>query len=242
RGDPSVASMKGVILSIDPGIALVDISHDIPRHAVAAGAYVLSMAARYFPAGTIHLAVVDPGVGGARRPVVCSAGTQRYVGPDNGLFDAISRRDPDARWYEIREVRYCLKPPADSPTFQGRDVFAPVAAWLAHGTAPEAFGPPIDDPIRLAAPQDRALDGEIVWIDRFGNLISNLAAPPGPRARAVAIAGHKIPLVTHYAAGPSGAPAALINSDDLLEVFVNQGDAASALQVSIGTPISWIES
>lgn len=246
--DPAVGSVKGVILSIHPDAVLVDLTHDLPRHAIASAAYVLRMAARYFPAGSIHLAVVDPGVGSARRPLVCSAGGRWYVGPDNGVFAEVCRGDAAAECYAIVEARYCLKPPRSSPTFQGRDVFAPAAAWLARGTPPGAFGPRVTDPVGPAStpPASRAprhaasRQGEIVWVDRFGNLISGIEPDAGVENFVVSVAGREIPFVTHYAEGPEDAPSALVNSDGLVEVFVNRGDASVLLGASIGAPVALI--
>ena len=235
--DPSVGSVKGVILSIHPDVALVDLTHDLPRHAIASASYVLKMAARYFPAGSIHLAVVDPGVGSARRPLICSAGGRWYVGPDNGVFAEVCRGDPSSECHEIADPRFCLKPPRSSPTFQGRDVFAPAAAWLARGTPSSAFGPRVTDPV---GPASSLRQGEIIWIDRFGNLISGIAPDAGVAGMAVSVAGREVPFVTHYAEGPPDAPAALVNSDGLVEVFVNRGDAAALLGASIGTPVALI--
>lgn len=243
--DPWVASMKGVIVSIAPDVRLVDISHEIPRHAVAAGAYVLAAAAAHFPSGTIHLAVVDPGVGSARRPLVCSAAGHWYVGPDNGLFGETIRRDPFAQCRLIADPAYCLTPPQHSPTFQGRDVFAPVAAWLARGTAPDAFGPLVDDPVHLlptGKPSGGPLHGEIIWIDRFGNLISNLRPGADLTGLGVLVGDRTIGLVTHYAEGKLDTPSALINSDGFIEIFINRGDAAAALGIAVGSPISLVRS
>ncbi len=248
--DPSVGSMKGVILSIQPDVTLIDLTHDIPPHAVASASYVLDMASRYFSPGSIHLAVVDPGVGSDRRPVVCLAGGQRYVGPDNGLFADLCRKDPQWTCFEIAETRYCLKPPRLSPTFQGRDVFAPAAAWLARGTPPSAFGPPITTLVGMGSPpSDRdphrhgslPRPGKIIWVDRFGNLISDIESIPGVTDRVVTIGGKDLPLVGHYAEGPRDAPAALVNSDGFVEIFVNRGDAARMLGASIGASVALIQ-
>jgi hypothetical protein len=246
--DPSVGSVKGVILSIHPDVALVDLTHDLPRHAIASASYVLKMAATYFPAGSIHLAVVDPGVGSARRPLICSAGGRWYVGPDNGVFADVCRGDPSSECHEIADPRFCLKPPRSSSTFQGRDVFAPAAAWLARGTPPGAFGPRVTDPVGRdsswpagdATQHAAARQGEVIWIDRFGNLISGIAPDAGVAGMAVSVAGREVPFVTHYAEGPPDAPAALVNSDGLVEVFVNRGDAAALLGASIGAPVALI--
>lgn len=241
--DPWVGSMKGVILSICPGAVLVDLSHEIPRHAVAGAAYVLNRCLKYFPQRTVHLVVVDPGVGSARRPLVCSAHGQYLVGPDNGIFADLCHSDPTSECFEITASEFLLAPPAGSPTFQGRDVFAPAAAHLAQRVPLSAFGPRVSDPARIrTALAASGVQGEIVWIDRFGNLISNLHPVGSPEHHlAVEVMGRKAPLVGHYAQGPHDLPAALINSDQVVEIFVNRGDAATALGATIGTRIALVK-
>lgn len=239
--DPWVGSMKGVILSICPQAVLVDLSHEVPRHSVTAAAYILNRCLTYFPRGTIHLVVVDPGVGSARRPLVCSARGHYAVGPDNGVFADLCRDDPSSECFAITAGEYVLAPPSQSPTFQGRDVFAPVAAHLARGTAPSAFGPRVFDPIRIETGRAASgAEGEIVWIDRFGNLISNLRPGGSVEHLAVSVMGREIPIVSHYEQASRDAPAALVNSDQVVEVFVNRGDAAEILGATIGTPIALV--
>lgn len=239
--DPWVGSMKGVILSICPDAALVDVSHDIPRHAVSGAAYLLNQCLKYFPPGTVHLVVVDPGVGSARRPLVCSAFGHRIVGPDNGLFGEIVRRDPLSSCFEIAADDYVLVPPSRSPTFQGRDVFAPAAAHLARGIPPDAFGPRVMDPVRAdMVGGGSASSGEIVWVDRFGNLISNLRPAESIADLVVEVMGREVPIASHYAEGLQGLPAALVNSDGVVEIFVNRGDAAITLGAAIGTRIALV--
>lgn len=239
--DPWVGSMKGVILSICPETVLVDLSHEIPRHAVSAAAYVLNRCMNYFPPGTIHLVVVDPGVGSARRPLVCSAHRQNVVGPDNGLFGDLHESDPASECFEIATGEYVLTPSSLSPTFQGRDVFAPVAAHLARGTPLSAFGPRVFNPVRIQPPRAASdVTGEIVWIDRFGNLISNLHPAGSLDDMVVEVMGREVPIVAHYEQAPQGLPAALVNSDQVVEIFVNRGDASDALRASIGTPIALV--
>jgi hypothetical protein len=234
--------MKGVILSICPDAVLVDLSHEIPRHAVSAAGFVLNRCLQYFPPGTIHLVVVDPGVGSARRSLVCSTLGHHVVGPDNGLFGDISQRDPLFACVEIAASEYLLRPPSRSPTFQGRDVFAPVAAHLARGTALSAFGPRVIDPVHSDIERSSsALTGEIVWIDRFGNLISNLNPTGSLEDWVVEVMGREVPIAGHYEEGPRGLPAALVNSDHVVEVFVNRGDAANTLGATIGTQIALVK-
>ncbi len=239
--DPWVGSMKGVILSICPDAALVDLSHEIPRHSVSAAAYVLNRCRKYFPPETIHLVVVDPGVGGARRPLVCFANKQYVVGPDNGLFSDLHEGDPESECFEVTAGEYVLAPPSLSPTFQGRDVFAPVAAHLARGVPASAVGRRVFDPARIqgsGAASD--MKGEIVWIDRFGNLISNVHPVGSLQHTVVSVMGREVPIVTHYEQAPQGVPAALVNSDQVVEIFVNRGDASDALGAVIGTPIALV--
>src|SRR5215207_1942260 len=146
--DYFVGAVKGAILSVNPAATIVDITHEIPPQDVAAGAFTLLATYKTFPAGTIHVAVVDPGVGSTRRPIIVSANEQFFVGPDNGLFTYIYDREPSPRTFHVTADRYFR--PEPSTTFHGRDIFAPVAAALSNGVAPEEFGPEIDDEVRLA--------------------------------------------------------------------------------------------
>jgi S-adenosylmethionine hydrolase len=233
--------MKGVILSICPEAILVDLTHEVPRHAVSAAAYVLNRCRTCFPSRTVHLVVVDPGVGSARRPLVCFAHGQYLVGPDNGLFADFHESDSASECFEITAGEYLKTPPSISPTFQGRDVFAPVAGHLARGIPPSAFGQRVFDPIRIEPSRAGSdVKGEIVWVDRFGNLISNLHPAPSRQHMAVSVKGREVPIVNHYEQGPPGLPAALVNSDHVLEIFINRGDAADALGAVIGTPIALV--
>ena len=176
-GGPYVASMKGVILGILPGAAIVDISHAIQPQNIHQAAYILSAAIPYFPAGTVHVVVVDPGVGSERRPIAVFTDQACFVGPDNGVFSRIYQDE------NVREIRHLSNPdyhlPAVSHTFHGRDIFAPVAAYIAAGVPPSALGPTITDPITIdfPAPEQRldgSIRGQIVHADEFGNLISNI--------------------------------------------------------------------
>ncbi len=175
--DHFVGAMKGVILSANPHARLVDISHEIPPQDVEAAAFTLLAAFEAFPAKTIHLAVVDPGVGSTRRPILVVTDDQFFVGPDNGIFSYVLDRKPDARVVHITNSKYFRQPL--SATFHGRDIFAPVAGALSLGVSPENLGVPIKDHSRLAplAPQSRGqiiLGARIIHIDRFGNCITNL--------------------------------------------------------------------
>jgi S-adenosylmethionine hydrolase len=238
--DGFVGIMKGVILSIAPHVRLVDLSHEIAPQDVRQAAYVLARAGPYFPAATIHLAVVDPGVGSVRRPLLVTTERAAYVGPDNGIFSN-ALAEPAAQAWELDQPRFWR--PQISQTFHGRDIFAPVAAHFANGILPEHLGRPIANPMRLDLAQPRRhsagnLSGEILSIDRFGNLISNIpaawVATGGWRCR---IGGHNAPLLNAYADASSGALVGLIGSDGTVEIAVRNGNAAQQLGVGIGTLI-----
>jgi hypothetical protein len=177
--DYFVGAMKGAILSVNAQAQLVDITHEIPAHDIEAGAFTLRAAFETFPAGTIHLAVVDPGVGSTRRPIVATGGGHLFVGPDNGVFGYVYERVKELRVFHLTDERYFRESP--SSTFHGRDVFAPVAGALSTGVEPQALGELITDFVRLAQPVPRRLRGgtleaAIIHIDRFGNCITNITA------------------------------------------------------------------
>ncbi len=225
--DGYVGVMKGVILGIAPDVRLVDLSHDVAPQDIRRAADILDQAAPYFPAGTVHLAVVDPGVGGARRGLVVQTQNAFYVGPDNGLFTR-ALAAPGAQAWEPDRPEYWL--PAVSRTFHGRDIFAPVAARLALGMPPVQLGRPAADPVRLALPgpmrhEDGHISGQIVHADRFGNLISDVPAGwltgQGWQCR---IAGRQIAgLSATYGAAERGALLALIGSSGTVEIAVREG-------------------
>ncbi len=244
--DYFVASMKGVIVSINPNARLIDLSHHVAPYQVREAAYLLKSCYRYFPAGTIHVAVVDPGVGSARRPVVVSAGRSFFVAPDNGLLTPIMEENNPVEIRQIENAQYRLQ--GEGETFHGRDIFAPAAAWLSKRQPLASFGRLVQDPVRLDAPkpvwENGILVGSIVHVDRFGNLISNITATQykdALRARSSArirIAGLEIEgAVSSYAEGRTGAPAALINSNGFLEVFVKESSAAASLNVGVGAAV-----
>jgi S-adenosyl-L-methionine hydrolase (adenosine-forming) len=170
--------MKGVILSLNPEALLVDISHEILPQDITAGALTLAAAAPYFPPGTVHLAVVDPGVGSSRRALAAHCGGHYWVGPDNGLFHLVFSHASPLTVVSLENPRYFL--PQISATFHGRDLFAPVAAHLSLGVELNRFGPRITDPVPLGLPEpwfgSDVILAEIIYIDRFGNLVSNVRA------------------------------------------------------------------
>jgi S-adenosylmethionine hydrolase len=174
--DHYAGTMKGVVLGICPDVTLVDISHEVPAHDVLAGALELAASYRYFPPGTIFLVVVDPGVGSPRHGIAAEAGDCKYVAPDNGVLTAVLDEHPPKRVVELTERRYAR--PTVSRTFEGRDRFAPAAAWLAKGIDLVALGRPAPSIQRLDIPQPRAdaegIEGQVLRVDRFGNLITNI--------------------------------------------------------------------
>src|SRR3982750_4287248 len=174
--DHYAGTMKGVMIGICPDVTFVDISHEITPHDVMEGALQLAASCRYFPSGTIFLAVVDPGVGSSRRGIAAEAGDYRFVAPDNGVLTAALRDVPPKRIVELTERRYAR--PTVSRTFEGRDRFAPAAAWLAKGTLFPALGRPVQDIHRLDIPvpgvETDAINGEVLRVDRFGNLVTNI--------------------------------------------------------------------
>jgi S-adenosylmethionine hydrolase len=221
--------MKGVILGIAPGAALVDLSHGVPAQDVRAAALHLDAAWRYFPAGTVFLCVVDPGVGTARRPLVARCEGRLFVAPDNGLLGLL----PGAEFRELT-ARWGL--PSPSRTFHGRDLFAPAAARLASGATFEEVGPPVLDATRLELPSPRGDDGEVVHVDHFGNLVTNL---PGRDAGIVEVAGHDAPVAATYGAVPAGALVTVTGSTGRLEVSLRDGSAATRLRVGVGARVRW---
>ncbi len=237
--DSYVAEVKGAILGIAPDVQLVDVTHDVAAHDVTEAALALEAAAPYFPAGTIHVAVVDPGVGTERRGFVLEAGGQRFVGPDNGLFTPFLAGE--WRAFELAAVAYRLA--RVSRTFHGRDVFGPAAAHLARGIAASAFGPAITNPVILRWPTPSevggGLVGEVVHVDRFGNLVTSIPADAvgSEDAFAVRVAGEWLPLVSTYGDLPRGQAGALIGSRNRLEVAVREGSAARLLGARRGTAV-----
>src|SRR5438034_5996219 len=174
--DHYAGTMKGVALGICPDATLVDISHEVPAHDVVGGALELAAAYRYFPAGTIFLVVVDPGVGSTRRGIAAEAGEYKFVAPDNGVLTVVLDEHPAKRVVELTERRYAR--PTVSRTFEGRDRFAPAAAWLAKGINLTALGRPAGSLVRLDVPWPRVtpdgIEGQVLRVDRFGNLITNI--------------------------------------------------------------------
>jgi S-adenosylmethionine hydrolase len=243
--DHYVGTMKGVVMGICPDATLVDITHGIPPHNVLDGALQLAAAFKYFPPATIFLAVVDPGVGSARRAIAADAGEYRFVAPDNGLLTMVFREAPPRRVVELTERRYAR--PTVSRTFEGRDRFAPAAAWLASGVGLPTLGRPITDCHLLDVPvpceDARRLRGAILRVDRFGNLITNIdraAFESFARGGAVEIVagGRSVPrVVATYADIQPGEICALYGSTDHLELAARGSSAAALLSLAPGAPV-----
>lgn len=243
--DHYAGTMKGVILGICPDVTLIDITHEITPHDVVEGALQLAASCRYFPAGTIFLAVVDPGVGSPRRGIAAEAGDFRFVAPDNGVLTAVLRDVPPKRVVELTERRYAR--PTVSRTFEGRDRFAPAAAWLAKGIQLSALGRPVSSYQQIEIPQpavsESQLSGVVLLVDRFGNLVTNIdrrAFESFTRGQAVAlqVADHPIAgVVATYADIRPGEVCALFGSTEHLEFAVNGGSAAAALAVTRGAGV-----
>jgi hypothetical protein len=245
--DPYVGEMKAVILSICPKATIVDITHGISRFNVREGALVLARATRYFPKGTIHVAVVDPGVGTERKAIVVEARRHIYVGPDNGLLFLSASREGIKNVYHIVNKKYTLA--KISRTFWGRDVFAPVAAHLARGIKPSELGPRIVDyqmPTFTKPKIERGvIRGEVLYIDHFGNVVTNISEELLERVKVdenalnlrVGSRKAKVRLCEAYGGVPIGKPLLIVGSGGFLEVSVNQGSAARLFKVNVGDEV-----
>ncbi len=253
--DSYVGVMKGVMLGICPTAHLIDISHAIPPQQVSAAIRVLAQTVPYFPAHTVHLVVVDPGVGSARQAIALETCHGRFVGPDNGLFGGVWQQGQQAgavRGVLLDNPLYWL--PHLSATFHGRDLFAPVAAHLAAGVDLAQLGPPLTSPQMLTLPEPQQLSptslrGEIVAVDHFGNCISNIPATLlerlGGGTSLTAIFGRAeergsllaLPIQRTYADVPVGTAVALISSNGYLELAVREGNASQHYQIMLGTPV-----
>jgi S-adenosyl-L-methionine hydrolase (adenosine-forming) len=244
--DHYAGTIKGVVLGVCPEATLIDIGHEIPPHDVLAGALELAACYRYFPVGTIFLVVVDPGVGSARRGLAVDTGDYRFVAPDNGVLTAVFQEAAPKRVVELTERKYAR--PTVSRTFEGRDRFAPAAGWLAKGINLVSLGKNVSDYRTIELPRltvtaDR-IEGEVVRVDRFGNLITNIDRRAFDQfARdgmfAVRAGPHDVPrLVATYAEAAAGELCALFGSTDHLEIAVNAGDASVRLGLSRGAPVT----
>lgn len=226
--DGYVGAVKGAILSIHPKATLVDLTHEIPSYDIVTGAFHLATSFATFPKGTIHLAVVDPGVGTARRPLAVVTQNHLFVGPDNGLFTLVVAKDGLKAAYELTESRYWRR--ELSSTFHGRDLFGPVAAHLAKGMAPARLGRPLQNIQRLkdfdVLRTGTGLKGKILFFDKFGNALTNLHRNLVTAKSGVQVIwkGKKVPLYRTYSEIPSDQVGAIFGSSGYLELAVREGD------------------
>jgi hypothetical protein len=244
--DHLVGAMKGVILKIQPEAQIVDINHSVLPYDVLDGALSIGAAYRYFPARTVHLVVVDPGVGTVRRPIIVTANNQYFVAPDNGVLSTVYAREDPILVHHITSEHYFLRPV--SATFHGRDIFAPVAAWLTKNWQTEAFGNVVEDFIRFAVPkpkeQQGILRGAVLRVDHFGNLITNFTVEDLSDAMrnsggiSMTVGGKPVnKLVETFAQGAANEAVAVPGSSGFIEIAMNRGNAAAALGAARGAEI-----
>jgi len=244
--DHLVGAMKGVILNINPAARIVDMNHSVVPYDILDGALSLANAYNYFPSRTIHVVVVDPGVGTERRPILVSGEKQFFVAPDNGVLSMIYEREP-CTVRHITAEHYFLNP--ISPTFHGRDIFAPTAGWLSKTLQTEAFGEVVTDFVRFTTPKAKstgqAVKGVVLRVDAFGNLMTNLKAEDipigalGGGAIKLAVNGKQVlKFAQTFALGNPGEPIAVLGSAGYVEIAVNRGSAARTLGVNRGAEVT----
>ncbi|MGD0451690.1 MAG: SAM-dependent chlorinase/fluorinase [Candidatus Bathyarchaeia archaeon] len=242
--DPYVAEMKGVILTINPRAIIVDITHDIERFNIGVAAFMLASVASYFPKGTVHLAVVDPGVGTERRAILVQTKCGFFVGPDNGVLMLAAQSQGIERTYELSNPNLML--PKTSNTFHGRDIFAPAAAYIDKGAKPHEFGPEIENPVLPRFPavkrSNYSLTGEVLYIDGFGNIITNIQKKDMVNSKIFNVKLTEVTLKLKfgkaYAEAEPKEPIVLVGSYGFVEIAVNQGNAASKFNAKVGDKIT----
>ncbi|MFH1703483.1 MAG: SAM-dependent chlorinase/fluorinase [Nitrospirota bacterium] len=247
--DPFVGIMKGVILNINPFVNIVDITHEISPQNIFEAAITIEMSFESFPYKTINVVVVDPGVGSARRPILVITDHYYFIGPDNGVFSQIYRlRNETISVVHVTAEHYFM--PDRSSTFHGRDIFAPVAAWLSRGIESSKFGDPINDYMSIQVPvpvitEENTVEGEVIYIDLFGNAATNIKAQTiddlfkdkTTRRLKVLAKGKEVPFKNHYAEAEDAGLYSLINSFAFLELFVNRGSASSDFGIGVGDKV-----
>ncbi len=246
--DSFVGVLHGVVLSIHRETTVVDICHAVASYDVFDGAWTIAQAYRFFPPRTVHVVVVDPGVGSTRRPIIVETDDYIFVAPDNGVLSLIEARESKFAVRHITAERYFLQPV--SQTFHGRDIFAPVAAWLSKGVAPSEFGPEVSDYVHLPLPQvehvgENSLRGVVLKVDKFGNLITNISELEAPAlfgsvspSLSILISGQTITRLCHsYAEGGADEFFAIVGSSGYLEIAARQASAAEKLAAGAGTPV-----
>ncbi|MEM1589859.1 MAG: SAM-dependent chlorinase/fluorinase [Candidatus Bathyarchaeia archaeon] len=245
--DPYVAEMKAVILGINPNVEIVDVTHHVEKFDIGNGAFILAAAAPYFPRGTIHVVVVDPGVGTERKPILIETEKDFFIGPDNGVLVLAAKKQGIRHAYEIANPKFML--PKISSTFHGRDIFAPAAAFLSKGVKPSEFGPEIR---KIVTPKfarvvkrGNVLMGEVIYIDSFGNIVTNFTAK---HLEALGVKDYvyirlmgkqlALKLCKAYAEVEAQKPLAIIGSHNFLEISINLGNAAKAFGVKVGDKVT----
>jgi S-adenosyl-L-methionine hydrolase (adenosine-forming) len=247
--DHFVGTMKGVILAIEPDAQIIDICHSVQAFDVLDGALTISQAYSYFPSGTVHMVIVDPGVGTARRPLIVTSERHHFVAPDNGVLSLIYQREERLSARHVTGEHYFLQPVSN--TFHARDVFSPVAAYLAKGVDPVKFGEEVSDFVRFSAPKPKpvnesTLRGVVLKVDRFGNLITNITPQDAPMLFTEDASGFKIVIgkreITQikdaYALGAPGEVFGILGSMGYLEIAANRGAAAQIIGVSKGSDVN----
>jgi S-adenosyl-L-methionine hydrolase (adenosine-forming) len=247
--DHFVGTMKGVILQQVPDAQIIDISHAVQPFDVFDGALTIAQAYSYFPSGTIHVVIVDPGVGTARRPIVVSTETYRFVAPDNGVLSMVYAREERLRAFHVTEEHYFLQPVSN--TFHGRDIFAPIASFLAKGVDSTKMGDEVTDFVRFSAPKPKpvnshTLRGVVLKVDRFGNLITNITPQDVPTLFSAQAPAFKIiigqreisELKSAYAGGAPGEVFGIVGSMGYLEIAANRGSASKILEAVKGTDVN----
>ena len=245
--DHLVAAMKGVILGINPEVNLVDITHQVLAHDVLDGALTIGQAYKMFPSKTIHIVVVDPGVGTARRPILVAADQHYLVAPDNGVLSSVYDQTEALYVWNIISEHYFRHPVSN--TFHGRDIFAPVAAWLSKSWQTSSFGEPITDFVRFALPKAKGsgntIKGIVLKTDHFGNLVTNLTPADAPAFTAqdgkftIKVGNGAITkIVPTFAQGAAGEAVGVIGSSGYLEIVVNKGNAAKSLAAARGMEVT----
>lgn len=248
--DHFVGAMKGVILGIAPDAQIIDISHAVQPFDILDGALTISQAYSYFPSGTVHMVIVDPGVGTARRPIILTADRHLFVAPDNGVLSLVYAREERISVRHVTAEHYFLK--ERSNTFHARDIFSPVAAQLSKGVESDRFGEEITDYVRFGAPRpkpvdERTLRGVVLKVDRFGNLITNITPKDAPQLFGVdppifkIAIGTKAPatrICTNYAEGAPGEVFGILGSMGFLEVAANRGSANQLLGAGKGSEVN----
>ena len=248
--DHFIGAMKGVMLEIAPDAQIIDISHAVQPFDILDGALTLSQAYSYFPGGTVHMIIVDPRVGTARRPVILTGDRHVFVAPDNGVLSLIYDREERISVRHVTADHYFLQP--SSNTFHARDIFSPVAAYLAKGVEPDRFGDEITDYVRFAAPRpkpvdERTLRGVVLKVDRFGNLITNITPQDAPQLFGATPPAFKIAIGTkaqatrmcgNYAEGAPGEVFGILGSMGFLEVAANRGSAYQLLGAGKGSEVN----